>query len=202
MIIFILIISYIPIFYSNFELIFEFMALRRAPVCGRNACLSFFCVFLYLIVIILIEENKKKLTLCQNNEKWTKNLLQPTLAMSAENQYSFTAPRMCRLRARLRIRHLAIFNDSLWFFWILLWTRLSNFQNQSLRFYWIKLIPHMILKNLSTNHWFWIDYNYGKSLILPLNGPSFSLLLSPSVRKFNCGIAWDTDLLSFLEVVS
>ena len=34
-----------------------------------------FCVFLYLIVIILIEENKKKLTLCQNNEIFTKNLL-------------------------------------------------------------------------------------------------------------------------------
>ena len=29
-------------------------------------------VFLYLIVIILIEENRKKLTLCQNNKKLTK----------------------------------------------------------------------------------------------------------------------------------
>ena len=73
MIILILIISYILIFYRNFELIFEFMVLKRAPVCGRNVCLSFFfCVFLYLILIILIEENKKNLTLCQNNEKWTK----------------------------------------------------------------------------------------------------------------------------------
>ena len=33
-----------------------------------------FCVFLDLIVIISIEENKKNLTLCQNNEKWTKIL--------------------------------------------------------------------------------------------------------------------------------
>ena len=36
------IISYILIFYTNFELIFEFMALKRAPICGRNVCLSFF----------------------------------------------------------------------------------------------------------------------------------------------------------------
>ena len=61
MIILILIISYILIFYRNFELIFEFMALEGNPICHRNVCLSFFfCVFLYLIVIILIEENKKK----------------------------------------------------------------------------------------------------------------------------------------------
>ena len=29
-------------FYRNLELIFEFMALKRAPICGRNVCLSFF----------------------------------------------------------------------------------------------------------------------------------------------------------------
>ena len=76
MIILILIISYILIFYRNFELTFEFMALKRAPICGRNVCLSFFfCIFLCLIVIILIEENKKKFTLCENNEKWTIILL-------------------------------------------------------------------------------------------------------------------------------
>ena len=75
MIILILIISYILIFYRNFELIFEFMALKRAAIYGRNVCLSFFfCVFLYLIVIILFEENKKNLTLYQNSEKWTKIL--------------------------------------------------------------------------------------------------------------------------------
>ena len=75
MIILIWIISYILIFYRNFELIFVFMVLKRAPICGRNVCLSFFfCVFLYLIVIILIEENKNNLTLCQNNEKWTEIL--------------------------------------------------------------------------------------------------------------------------------
>ena len=28
--------------YRNVELIFEFMALKRAPICGRNVCLSFF----------------------------------------------------------------------------------------------------------------------------------------------------------------
>ena len=51
------------------------MALKRAPICGRNVCLSFFFfVFLYLIVIILIKENKKNLILCQNNEKRTKIL--------------------------------------------------------------------------------------------------------------------------------
>ena len=37
-----LIISYILIFYRNFELIFEFMALKRFPICGRNVCFSFF----------------------------------------------------------------------------------------------------------------------------------------------------------------
>ena len=66
-----------------------------------------------------------------------------------------------------------------WRFWMIpgdssesyWWTWLSNFQNQSLRFYWIKLIPHTVLKNLSRSHWFWIDYKYGKSLILPVNGP-------------------------------
>ena len=42
MIIHILIISYILIFCRNFELIFEFMALKRAPICGRNVCLAFF----------------------------------------------------------------------------------------------------------------------------------------------------------------
>ena len=50
MIILILIISYILIFYRNFELIFEFMALKRAPRCGRNVCFFLIlCVFLYLI---------------------------------------------------------------------------------------------------------------------------------------------------------
>ena len=42
MIILFLIIFYIQILYRNFELIFEFMALKRAPICGRNVCLSFF----------------------------------------------------------------------------------------------------------------------------------------------------------------
>ena len=42
MIILILIITYILMFYRNFELIFEFMALKRAPICGRNVCLFFF----------------------------------------------------------------------------------------------------------------------------------------------------------------
>ena len=42
MIILFLIIFYILILYRNFELIFEFMALKRAPICGRNVCLSFF----------------------------------------------------------------------------------------------------------------------------------------------------------------
>ena len=73
----------------------------------------------------------------------------------------------------------AIPSDS-WRFWMIhgdssesyWWTWLSNFQNQSVRFYWTKLIPHMILKNLSTSHWFWIGYKYGKSLILPAYGPS------------------------------
>ena len=72
MIILILIISYSLILYRNFELNYEFMALKRAPICDRNVCLSFFLRILHLIVIILIKENKKKLTLCQNNEKWTK----------------------------------------------------------------------------------------------------------------------------------
>ena len=35
-------ISYILIFYRNFVLIFEFIALKRAPICGRNVCLAFF----------------------------------------------------------------------------------------------------------------------------------------------------------------
>ena len=61
----------ILILYWNFEWIFEFMALKRAPICGRNVCISFFsfCAFLNLIIIILIKENKKKLTLCQRNEQ-------------------------------------------------------------------------------------------------------------------------------------
>ena len=29
-------------FYRNFELIFEFMALKRAAVCGQNVFLAFF----------------------------------------------------------------------------------------------------------------------------------------------------------------
>ena len=37
-----LIIFYIVILYRNFELIFEFMAMKRAPICDRNVCLSFF----------------------------------------------------------------------------------------------------------------------------------------------------------------
>ena len=75
MIIFILTISYILIFYRNFELIFDIWHWRGPPYVAETfAFLSFFCVFLYLIVIILIEENKKKLTLCQSKEKWTKIL--------------------------------------------------------------------------------------------------------------------------------
>ena len=70
MIIFLLIL-YILNFYWNFEWIFEFMALKRAPICGRNVCLFFFsfCAFLNLIIIILMKENKKKLPLCQRNEQ-------------------------------------------------------------------------------------------------------------------------------------
>ena len=49
MIILILIISYILIFYRNFELIFEFMALKRAPISGRNVCLSFFLFLRFFI---------------------------------------------------------------------------------------------------------------------------------------------------------
>ena len=49
----ILIISYILIFKWNFELIFLFMALKRAPICGRNVCLTFYVFFfLYLPLII------------------------------------------------------------------------------------------------------------------------------------------------------
>ena len=29
-------------FYRNFELIFEFKALKRAPICGQKVCLAFF----------------------------------------------------------------------------------------------------------------------------------------------------------------
>ena len=68
-----LIIFYILILYRNFELIFEFMALKRAPYVAETFAFLSFCAFLNLI-IILIKENKKKLTLCQNNEKWTKIL--------------------------------------------------------------------------------------------------------------------------------
>ena len=42
-----------------------------------------FCAILNLIVIILIKEIKKKLTLCHNNEKWTINL---DLGSTAENR--------------------------------------------------------------------------------------------------------------------
>ena len=75
MTILILIISYILIFYRNFELIFEFLALKGLLYVAETFALLSFWVFLYLIVIILIEENKKNLTLCQNNEKWTKNYI-------------------------------------------------------------------------------------------------------------------------------
>ena len=34
-------------FYRNFEWIFEFMALKRAPICGRNVCLAF-CLSIFL----------------------------------------------------------------------------------------------------------------------------------------------------------
>ena len=37
-----LIISYILMFYRNLELNFGLMVLKRAPICGRNVCLSFF----------------------------------------------------------------------------------------------------------------------------------------------------------------
>ena len=52
MIILIFIISYILMFYRNFELIFEFMVLKRAPICGRNVCLAFF-----LTIFICNSEN-------------------------------------------------------------------------------------------------------------------------------------------------
>ena len=73
------------------------------------------------------------------------------------------------------------------------WTRLSNFQNQSLRFYWIKLIPYMILKYLSTSHWFWIDYKYGKSLILPVNGPSIGIQNNVSLIRARVSVKKRTD---------
>ena len=68
------------------------------------------------------------------------------------------------------------------------WTRLSNFQNQSLRFYSIKLIPHMILKILSTSRLFWIDYKYEKSLILQN---------SSSERPLDSTFTWCDYWLSF-----
>ena len=48
MMILILIISYILMFYRNLELIFEFMALKRAPICGRNVSLAFFFEYFYI----------------------------------------------------------------------------------------------------------------------------------------------------------
>ena len=63
-------------FYRNFELIFEFMALKGPPHVAETFAFLSFCAFLHLIVIILIKENKKKLTLCQNNEKLTNILIE------------------------------------------------------------------------------------------------------------------------------
>ena len=76
-----------------FELIFEFMALKKAPICGRNVCLSFFfCVFWYLIVIILIEENRKNLTLLSKSESVKFSLIEPVFCLitdsSVQNYFS------------------------------------------------------------------------------------------------------------------
>ena len=61
MIIIFLIIFYILILYRNFGLIFEFMALKRAPYVAETFAFLSFRAFLNLI-IILIKENKKKLS--------------------------------------------------------------------------------------------------------------------------------------------
>ena len=74
MIFVILNISYILIHHKNFELILLFMGLKRAPTCGRNVCHSLFFTFfpfyyIYYFDNFLNEENKKELTLFQNNQK-------------------------------------------------------------------------------------------------------------------------------------
>ena len=53
-------IFYILIFHRNFELIFEFMALKTAPICGRNVCLSFFLFFLSIFVYNSDNFNRRK----------------------------------------------------------------------------------------------------------------------------------------------
>ena len=116
LIILILIISYILIFYRNFELIFEVMALKRALICGRNVCLSFFFyVFLYLIVIILIEENKKNLTLCQNNEKWTKFLLNTYLNIYIDSGYLFFS--VCKKQNQIWVRSFSWIYKIFYYMW-------------------------------------------------------------------------------------
>ena len=56
----IFIISYILIIYRKFKIIFYLMALKRAPICIRNVCLSYFCVIFIHTIDNLYKENLKK----------------------------------------------------------------------------------------------------------------------------------------------
>ena len=71
MIIPILIISVLQKFWIN---LWIFGTEEGPPYVAETFALLSFWVFLYLIVEILIEENKKNLTLCQNNLKWKKKI--------------------------------------------------------------------------------------------------------------------------------
>ena len=75
--------------------------------------------------------------------------------MSAENQYSFTAPLRSLERARNRSDSewfLSIQNDSWWFFWILLMNVAFKLSESISKILLNQADSHMILKNLSTSH--------------------------------------------------
>ena len=71
---------------------------RGPPYVAETFALLSFWVFLYRIVKISIKENKKNLTLCQNNEKWKKfyefwvNIIADMLSnMSLQNYIEYSS---------------------------------------------------------------------------------------------------------------
>ena len=128
-------------------------------ICSKK---GYFCTFFKEFIIIDIDMkfsglNKYILEIDWNFFIYFKHFL--CAKMTGKREGPFTQNRFCvsiiipLTSSRSRVQwFLAILTDSRWFFWILLW-------------FW----------------WFWINYKYGKSLILPLHGPSGKRNFSKSI---------------------
>ena len=123
---------------------------------------SIFLGFLWFHIwsVIRFDSDAKKRKESNSNSKKRAGIVDPKLSWADSRERGSSAHRIEAILSVSR-RFSMIPGDSSESYWV---TRLLNFQNRSLRFHWIKLIPNMIPKNLSTSYWSWIDSKYGNNI--------------------------------------